>query len=219
MWDPHPSNSTAVFLRNTWKDQEIRLAGGWASLGNRGVVSSVFASSFLARENVVTTSVPGAQASTLCTKAICNGPRLCSQPPLVPQHGRCSDGLTSRVQSLVLKQDPGCCPVGVHVSKVSDTHSLVNIFVSVPKQHDYSKALDLWEYLGGFSPVFVPANVVSVRECLGIATPWMALVSQKEQVVKFSCHHFLNPALSAIPQCVCHSSPVSTLKKFIWACL
>lgn len=199
MWDPHPSNSTAVFLRNTWKDQEmIRLAGGWASLGNRGVVSFVFASSFLARENVVTTSVPGARASTLCTKAICNGPRFCSQQPLVPQHGRCSDGLTSRVQSLVLKQDPGCCPVGVHVSKVSDTHSLVNIFVSAPKQHDHSgKALDLWEYLGGFSPVFVPANVVSVRECLGIATPWMALVSQKEQVQL--------PPLPK-PCAVCHSS-------------
>lgn len=119
---------------------------GWASRGYRGVVSFVFASSFLARENVVTTSVPGTRTSTLCTKAICNGPRFCSQQPLVPQHGRCSDGLASRVQSLVLKQDPGCCSVGVCVSKVPVTHSLVNIFVSVPKQHDYLKALDLWEY-------------------------------------------------------------------------
>lgn len=59
--------------------------------------------------------------------------------------------------------------MGVRVSNVPVTHSLVNIFVSVPKQHDYLKTLDLWEYLSGFSPVFNTANVVSVRECLGIA--------------------------------------------------
>lgn len=59
--------------------------------------------------------------------------------------------------------------MGVCVSNVPVTHSLVNIFMSVPKQRDYLKVLDLWEYLSGFSPIFIPANVVSVQECLSIA--------------------------------------------------
>lgn len=164
----------------------------------------MFASSFLARENVVTTSVPGAQASTLCTKAICNGPRFCSQQPLVPQHGRCSDGLTSRVQSLVLKQDPGCCPVGVHVSKVSDTHSLVNIFVSVPKQHDYSKALE-----EGFRPVgilgwFFP-SICPSECCQRMRVPWHCHSLDGAGVSKRAGGKVQLPPLPK-PRAVCHSS-------------